>query len=109
MNELLTDAASRAARYLDEIQTRRVSPEAKAIENIKKFNQPLQDQPIDPTKVLEELDTLGSPATMVSADGRFFGFVIGGSLPAALAANMLAGAWDQNAGGGSILPGRLDP
>jgi glutamate/tyrosine decarboxylase-like PLP-dependent enzyme len=47
--------------------------------------------------VLEELDTIGSPATVANAGGRYFGFVIGGSLPAALAANILAAAWDQNA------------
>lgn len=48
-------------------------------------------------EVLEELDRLGSPATVASAGGRCFGFVTGRSLPAALAANVLATAWDQNA------------
>jgi glutamate/tyrosine decarboxylase-like PLP-dependent enzyme len=58
----------------------------------------LQDEPLHPLAVIQELDEIGSPATVATAGGRFFGFVIGGSLPAALGANLLAGAWDQNAG-----------
>ena len=44
------------------------------------------------------LDEIASPATVATSGGRYFGFVIGSSLPATLAANWLAGAWDQNAG-----------
>jgi glutamate/tyrosine decarboxylase-like PLP-dependent enzyme len=62
------------------------------------LNGPLPEEPTDPEAVLAQLDEIGSPATVASAGGRYFGFVIGGSLPAALAANWLAGAWDQNAG-----------
>jgi glutamate/tyrosine decarboxylase-like PLP-dependent enzyme len=50
------------------------------------------------------LDDICSPATMAMAGSRFFGFVIGGSLPIALAANWLAGAWDQNSALHNVTP-----
>ena len=98
MEPLLIDAANRATRYLERLETRRVSPSPSSLDRLGELFNPLQDQPIEAAKVLEELDSIGSPATVASAGGRFFGFVIGGSLPPALAANILAGAWDQNAG-----------
>src|SRR5512143_2892635 len=97
MDELLYDAAKRAGRFLQELPERRVSPSAEAVERLKLLDIPLQDDPVAGEHVLAELDEIGSPATVASAGGRYFGFVIGGSLPAALAANILAGAWDQNA------------
>ncbi|HEX9579581.1 MAG TPA: aminotransferase class V-fold PLP-dependent enzyme [Gemmatimonadales bacterium] len=51
----------------------------------------------DPGDVLAILDQIGSPATIANAGGRYFGFVNGGALPIARAANVLAAAWDQNA------------
>jgi glutamate/tyrosine decarboxylase-like PLP-dependent enzyme len=54
-------------------------------------------QPGAPAETLQLLDEIASPATMASAGGRFFGFVIGGALPVAVASNWLATAWDQNA------------
>ena len=97
-HELLVDAAQRATNYLAGLARRRASPDGAALEQLRAFDQPLDDAPLAPRDVLAELDAQGSPATMANAGGRYFGFVIGGSLPAALAANMLAGAWDQNAG-----------
>jgi glutamate/tyrosine decarboxylase-like PLP-dependent enzyme len=88
----------RAQRYLNTIGQRRVFPEAAALERLAGFSIPLQDEPLPSASVLAELDALGSPATVASTGGRYFGFVTGATLPAARAANMLAAAWDQNAG-----------
>jgi glutamate/tyrosine decarboxylase-like PLP-dependent enzyme len=96
--DLLQDAASRATRYLDDVRQRRVSPSPDALREMQRFAVELQDDSIDAAKVLAELDTLGSPATVACTGGRYFGFVTGGALPAPLAANMLAAAWDQNSG-----------
>jgi glutamate/tyrosine decarboxylase-like PLP-dependent enzyme len=98
MRELLHSVAMRAARYLEDIQERRVSPSAEAVAALARFHEPLPDGPVAPEDVIRMLDEVGSPATMGVAGPRFFGFVLGGSLPAALGANWLASAWDQNAG-----------
>jgi glutamate/tyrosine decarboxylase-like PLP-dependent enzyme len=96
--KLLRQTAERAIRYLQELDERSVAPAPAAIEALRQLDTPLPDEPLAEREVLALLDELGSPATVASAGRRFFGFVIGGSLPAALAANWLAGAWDQNAG-----------
>jgi glutamate/tyrosine decarboxylase-like PLP-dependent enzyme len=98
MKNLLEAATERSIRYLEGLETRDVAPSPEAINHISQLDEALPDHPTDPETVLGLLDDIGSPATVTTAGGRFFGFVIGGSLPAALAANWLAGAWDQNAG-----------
>ncbi len=105
MNELMQDAARRAQRFLDQLPARPVRPDPKATAALERLEFPLPQAGRDPADVLALLDEAVSPATMASAGPRFFGFVIGGSLPAALAANWLAAAWDQNAGLHVSTPG----
>ena len=97
MNELLNDAVARALTYLDGLDSRSVGPSAEALAALSELAGPWAAQGSNPDDVLAKLDRLGSPATIASAGPRYFGFVTGGSLPVALAANWLAGAWDQNA------------
>jgi glutamate/tyrosine decarboxylase-like PLP-dependent enzyme len=100
---LLTDsvlqlAAERARRYVEQVGERRVAPAEKDLAALAKFHEPFPAQPSDPRDVVKLLDDLGSPATVASTGRRYFGFVVGGVLPAVMGANWLAGAWDQNAG-----------
>ncbi|MGI8857869.1 MAG: pyridoxal phosphate-dependent decarboxylase family protein [Thermomicrobiales bacterium] len=104
MEDLLRATADRAARYRAGLGARGVAPTPEAIARLTILDEPLPDGPGDPAAILALLDDVGSPATVASAGPRFFGFVIGGSLPAALAANWLTGAWDQDAGAVTTSP-----
>jgi glutamate/tyrosine decarboxylase-like PLP-dependent enzyme len=98
MRDLLLDVAHRAARYRRGLVRRSVAPTPEALQRLALLDEPLPEKPTDAHAVLRLLDEIGSPATMATAGGRFFGFVIGSSLPAAVAANWLVTAWDQEGG-----------
>jgi len=97
-NEALERATALAISYLESLDTASVATTTTLEELRRRFAQPLADAGIDPVTVVEELarDTAGG--LLGSAGGRFFGWVIGGGLPAALATDWLTSAWDQNAG-----------
>ena len=88
---LLSRTADLATDFLASLETRPVGG-------------PLPDGPTDPVTVVEGLAAAADPGLVASAGPRYFGFVIGGSLPAALGADWLASAWDQNAGLYAISP-----
>jgi len=95
--EFLRQTAEIALRYSLGIGERRVAPSAGDLNNLAEFREPFPPSPSDPLQIIERLDQIGSPATMATTGGRYFGFVNGGTLPASLGANWLAGVWDQNA------------
>jgi glutamate/tyrosine decarboxylase-like PLP-dependent enzyme len=97
-DDVLHLAAERARRYVRDITERRAAPAEKEVAALAKFREAFPAESSDPRDVIAMLDEIGSPATVASTGGRYFGFVVGGSLPAATAANWLACAWDQNAG-----------
>lgn len=105
MDPLLADAARRASHYLAGLPDRAVAPKPEAVLALQSLRELLPELPQPPHAVLQRLDRLGSPATTSMAGGRFFGFVIGGALPVALAANWLSTAWDQNAATYAASPG----
>jgi glutamate/tyrosine decarboxylase-like PLP-dependent enzyme len=95
---LLRRTAELAADFLDTLDERPVFPQVPADELRESLGVPLQDEPLEPEDVVEQLAAAADPGIVAIPSGRYFGFVIGGGLPAALAADWLATAWDQNAG-----------
>lgn len=94
---ILQRAVQHARAYLQQAQGRNVAPTADAQTALSAFREPLPDGPGDAAAILDMLHEVGSPGTVAQTGGRFFGLVNGSVVPAALAARMLADAWDQNA------------
>ena len=84
--------------YLDGLPDRPVHPAADLGQLRAALGGPLPERPLDARDVVADLAAAAGPGVIASGSGRFFGFVVGGATPAALAADWLASAWDQNAG-----------
>jgi glutamate/tyrosine decarboxylase-like PLP-dependent enzyme len=96
-NEALQDAAQRALIYVRSVHDRPVAVSALALQRLEELKHALPQTGVDAREIIRRLDEIGSPATVATGGGRYFGLVIGGALPATIAANWLATAWDQNA------------
>ena len=96
--ELLRRTAELAADYVASLEDRPVYPHVEPDELRAALGGPLPDEPLEAEQVVEELAAAAEPGLVAMGSGRYFGFVIGGALPATLAADWLTSAWDQNAG-----------
>ncbi len=98
MRTLLRLTAELAADYLESVDERPVYPQISTEDLYARLSVPLPDGPSDPVDVVEELARAADAGIVASAGGRYHGFVIGGAVPAATAADWLSSAWDQDAG-----------
>jgi glutamate/tyrosine decarboxylase-like PLP-dependent enzyme len=98
VRRLLEQTAAIAADYVESLDDRRVFPDITPEELREALGGPLPERPVDAQQVVSELAAGADPGVVALGSGRYFGFVIGGALPAALAADWLTSTWDQNAG-----------
>ena len=96
VRDLLGLTADYAAQFLESLDERPVRPEASLEELRATLGGPLPEGGTDAAQVVAELIEGAEPGIMAMPSGRFFGFVIGGALPAAVAADWLTSTWDQN-------------
>jgi glutamate/tyrosine decarboxylase-like PLP-dependent enzyme len=95
--ETLQLGITKALEHLAEIPTRRVDADPAAVARLPELGGRLSESGEPGPQVIQLLDQIGRRATVLNSNPRFFGFVAGGTLPVSLAANWMAGAWDQNA------------
>jgi glutamate/tyrosine decarboxylase-like PLP-dependent enzyme len=96
--ELLHAAADYASDFLDSVGDRPIRWRAGVDDLYDSLGGPLPEDGLDDRAVLASLVEAAEPGLVGTASGRYFGFVIGGAVPAAVAADWLATAWDQNPG-----------
>ena len=94
---LFEHAKQHAVAYLAGVRARAVAPTPAAVAKLSALDEPMPDAPAGGDDILRELAELGGPATVAQLGGRYFGFVNGGAVPAALACRWLTDSWDQNA------------
>jgi glutamate/tyrosine decarboxylase-like PLP-dependent enzyme len=101
----LARADAHAREWLAAAAERAVPPRMTPAEALAAVEAPLPEGPTPPDAVVDELAALAEPGLMTFGSGRFFGWVVGGTQPAPLAADWLVSAWDQNVGMRAMSPG----
>jgi glutamate/tyrosine decarboxylase-like PLP-dependent enzyme len=101
---LFERAIEHACRFRDSIGERPPRPAIAAADLEALFEAPTPEIGTDPLQVIDALNTAATPGLAASSGPRFFGWVIGASHPAAVAADMLTSAWGQNAGAFAVSP-----
>ena len=101
---LLDSAARHAAAYLDGLAKRPVIARRSSDDLRRTLGAPLAAEGTSPHAVVEQLAEAAFAGTVASAGPRYYGFVVGGSVPAALAADWLVSAWDQNSAVHALSP-----
>lgn len=104
LKDLLQDVSSRSIAYREASEGRHVAPDDEALAGLDAFYEELSEQGASEAETIAMLDELGSPAAVSMTGPRYFGYVIGGSMPVTLAANWLVSAWDQNAAMHEVTP-----
>ena len=102
--ELLRRTAELAGDFLDTLDKRRVFPTARVEELAAALGGPLPEEPSEALEVVESMARAVEPGVVATPGPRYFGYVIGGAVPAALAADWLTSVWDQCAGFGALGP-----
>ena len=100
----LDRAHAHSLEWLSSLPTRPIAPRSTIDEVAANTSGPLPDAPTDAVEVVDELAALAEPGLMGIPSGRFYGWVMGGTLPAALAADWMVSAWDQNTGMRNATP-----
>ncbi|HUQ23075.1 MAG TPA: pyridoxal-dependent decarboxylase [Gaiellaceae bacterium] len=98
LKDVLGLTAEYAAQFLGTLDERPIRAEASVEELRDALGGPLPERGSEAAQVIAELIAGAEPGVVAMPSGRYFGFVIGGALPAALAADWLTSTWDQNAG-----------
>lgn len=94
--DILGRALTHALTYLDGLDTSSVAATASGEDVLARLSRPLSDRGVQPAQIIDDLVADMSGGLVASAGGRFYGWVIGGALPSALAADWLTSTWDQN-------------